>query len=114
MRCDAGVVVCLERGADDLHMVQLISLPPIISCFIKIQNGLPLCCRLTQIVPEKRPLNGWNSYNKDRLEHYAQRCGMLRDDTKRYGSVADRYRTLRERYRALYRTVTENIDFIHH
>jgi len=24
----AGVVICLERGADDLHMVQLMSLPP--------------------------------------------------------------------------------------
>jgi len=34
------MVVCLERGADDLHMVQLMPLPPIISCFIKIQIGL--------------------------------------------------------------------------
>jgi len=30
---------------------------PIISCFI-IQNGLPFCRRLTQVVLEKRPLNG--------------------------------------------------------
>jgi len=32
-----GVVICLERGADCLHMVQLMPLPsphPIISCFI--------------------------------------------------------------------------------
>jgi len=35
------VVICLECGANDLHMVQLMSLPPIISCFSKIQNGLP-------------------------------------------------------------------------
>jgi len=35
----AGVVICLERGADDSHMVQLMPLPPIISCFIKMQNG---------------------------------------------------------------------------
>jgi len=35
------VVICLERGADDLHMVQLMPLPrPINSCFIKIQIGL--------------------------------------------------------------------------
>jgi len=34
-----GVVICLERGANDLHMVQLMPLPPIISCFIKIQNS---------------------------------------------------------------------------
>jgi len=31
----------MERDANDLHMVQLMPLPPIISCFIKIQNGLP-------------------------------------------------------------------------
>jgi len=30
---------------------------PIISCFCKIQNGLPFWCRLTQVVLEKRPLN---------------------------------------------------------
>jgi len=33
----AGVVVCLERGADYLHMVQLMPLPsqtPIISCLV--------------------------------------------------------------------------------
>ena len=32
----AGVVVCLERGAD-LHMFQLIPLPLTVSCFAKIQ-----------------------------------------------------------------------------
>jgi len=26
-----GVVICLQRGANDLHMVQLMPLPPIIS-----------------------------------------------------------------------------------
>ena len=31
---------------------------PIISCFIKIQNGLPFWCRLTQVDLEKRLLNG--------------------------------------------------------
>jgi len=36
-----------------LHMVQLMPLPPIISCFSKIQNGLPFLCRLTQVVLEK-------------------------------------------------------------
>jgi len=34
-----GMVICLERIADDLHMVQLMPLPLIISCFIKIRNG---------------------------------------------------------------------------
>jgi len=32
----AGVVVCLEQGAD-LHMAQLIPLPLTVSCFSKIQ-----------------------------------------------------------------------------
>ena len=32
----AGMVICLERGAD-LHMVQLMPLPLTVSCFSKIQ-----------------------------------------------------------------------------
>jgi len=51
------VVICLECGANDLHMVRLMPLPPIISCFSKIQNGLPFWCRLTQVDLEKRLLN---------------------------------------------------------
>ena len=35
---DAGVVICLEQGAD-LHMAQLIPLPLTASCFSKIQIG---------------------------------------------------------------------------
>jgi len=34
----AGVVICLERGAD-LHMAQLMPLPFTVSCFRKIQIG---------------------------------------------------------------------------
>ena len=34
----AGVVVCLEQGAD-LHMVQLMPMPLTVSCFSKIQIG---------------------------------------------------------------------------
>jgi len=51
----AGVVVCLERGAD-LHMAQLMPLPLTVSCFSKIQIGLPFCYRLTWVVPDKGPL----------------------------------------------------------
>ena len=36
--CGAGVVICLERGAD-LHTVQLMPLPLTVSCFSKIQIG---------------------------------------------------------------------------
>ena len=34
----AGVVICLERGAD-LHMAQLMPLSLTVSCFSKIQTG---------------------------------------------------------------------------
>jgi len=34
----AGVVICVEQGAD-LHMAQLIPLPLTVSCFSKIQIG---------------------------------------------------------------------------
>ena len=34
----AGVVICLERGAD-LHLAQLMPLPLTVSCFSKIQIG---------------------------------------------------------------------------
>jgi len=34
----AGVVICLERGAD-FHMAQLMPLPLAVSCFSKIQIG---------------------------------------------------------------------------
>jgi len=36
--CGAGVVICLEQGAD-LHMAQLMPLPLTVSCFSKIQIG---------------------------------------------------------------------------
>jgi len=39
--CGAGVVICLERGAD-LHMVQLMPLPLTVSCFSKIQIDFTL------------------------------------------------------------------------
>jgi len=34
----AGVVICLEQGAD-LHMAKLMPLPLTVSCFSKIQIG---------------------------------------------------------------------------
>jgi len=34
----AGMVICLERGAD-LHMAQLMPLPLTVSCFSEIQIG---------------------------------------------------------------------------
>ena len=51
------MVICLERDAD-LHTAQLMPLPLTVSCFSKIQIGLPFRYRLTRVVPEKGPLNG--------------------------------------------------------
>ena len=51
------MVICLERSANDLHMVQLMPLPPHHLCYSKIQNGLSFWYRPTQVVLEKRPLN---------------------------------------------------------
>ena len=51
------MVICLERGAD-FHMAQLMPLPLTVSCFSKIQIGLPFWYRLTRVVPDKGPLNG--------------------------------------------------------
>ena len=40
--------ICLEQGANDLHMVQLMPLPLHHLCFSKTQNGLVFWYRLTQ------------------------------------------------------------------
>jgi len=58
------VVICLERGADCLHMVQLMPLhrrtPSSLASF-KSRLVLPFWYQLTQVVPEKRPLSGFIS-----------------------------------------------------
>ena len=46
-----------SEGAD-LHMAQLMPLPLTVSCFSKIQIGLPFWYRFTQVVLDKGPLNG--------------------------------------------------------
>ena len=53
----AGVVICLERGAD-LHMAQLMPLPLTVSCFSKIQIGFTFQVPAYLGSPGKGPLNG--------------------------------------------------------
>ena len=53
----AGVVICLERGAD-LHMVQLMPLPLTVSFFSKIQIGFTFLVPAHLGSPGKGPLNG--------------------------------------------------------
>jgi len=57
-----GVVVCLERGANCLHIVQLMPLssPSSLASF-KSRLVLSFWYRLTQVVLEKRLLNGCSS-----------------------------------------------------
>ena len=53
----AGVVICLERGAD-LHMAQLMPLPLTVSCFSKIQTGF------TFLVPAHPGSPGQRAYKR--------------------------------------------------
>jgi len=59
-----GVVICLERGAACLHMVLLMpqhpKIPSSLASF-KSRLVLPFWYRITQVVPENRPLNGCSS-----------------------------------------------------
>jgi len=49
----AGVVICLQRGAD-LHMAQLMPQPLTISCFSKIQIGFTFLVPADPGSPGKR------------------------------------------------------------
>ena len=53
----AGLVICLERGAD-LHMAQLMPLPLTVSCFNKIKIGFTFLVLAHLGSPWKGPLNG--------------------------------------------------------
>ena len=58
------MVICLEQGVDCLHMVQLMSLhSKTLSSLVSFKSRLVLLFqyRLTQVVLEKRPLNGRSS-----------------------------------------------------
>jgi len=52
-RWSAGVVICMEWGAD-LHMAQLMPLPLTISCFSKIQMGFTFLVPAHPGSPRKR------------------------------------------------------------
>ena len=52
------MVICLERHANDLHMIQLMPLPSRAS--LKSRTVQPFWCRLTRAVPEKEAVK-WAS-----------------------------------------------------
>ena len=49
------MVICLEQGANDLHMVQLMPLPP---RHLLLHQNPEWFILLVTVVLEKRPLNG--------------------------------------------------------
>ena len=51
------MVICLERCAD-LHMAQLMPLLLAVAS-VKSRLVLPFCYRLSWVVPDKGPLNGY-------------------------------------------------------
>ena len=63
-KLSGGVLAWLSVWSEvhNLHRAQLMPLPLIVSCFSKIQIGLPFWCRLTLVVPDKGPLNGCVCY----------------------------------------------------
>ena len=48
------MVICLERSANDLHMVRLMPVPSHHLYLSKIQNGLSFWYQPTQVVLEKK------------------------------------------------------------
>jgi len=53
----AGVIICLERGAD-LHMAPLVPLLLTVSCFSKIHIDFTIVVLAHPGSPRKGPLNG--------------------------------------------------------
>jgi len=51
------MAICLERGANDVHMVQLMPLSPPASV-AAVKSRIVLLFWLIQVILDKRPLNG--------------------------------------------------------
>jgi len=98
----AGVVICLERGAD-LHMPSWCHCHSLSIASVKSRLVLPFWYRLTWVVPEKGPLNGcvcvcvcwWWSCSVDQVGQNAhlRRCRRRgRSVTSRWGRSDSRWR----------------------
>jgi len=76
----AGVVVCLEQGAD-LHMVQLMPMPLTVSCFSKIQIGFSFLVPAHLGSPGKRAVKRvcvcvWVSIDSDPIRIFTEICDV--------------------------------------
>ena len=70
------MVICLEQGADCLHIVQLMSLLSKTLSYLasfKSRLVLPFWYLLTQVVLEQRPLNGCSSSSSKNENGYDQK-----------------------------------------
>ena len=74
----AGMVICLERGAD-LHMAQL--MPLTVSCFSKIQISFAFLLPAHWGSPEKKPVNMGKNFaaNHIQLSQMIATPGLMRD-----------------------------------
>jgi len=80
------MVTCLERGSNDLHMVQLMTLPAHhVFALLKSRVVLPFWCWLTQVVLEKEAVK-WMFFvnagsNKHmvivKIEIYIENCDPI-------------------------------------
>jgi len=74
----AGVVICLERGAD-LHMAQLMALPLTVSCFSKIQIGFTALVPADQGSPGQRAVKRVCVCVCARVRACEKTCNMLQE-----------------------------------
>ena len=75
-----GVVICLERGANCLRVVQLMPLhpkTPLSLAWFKSRLFLPFWYRFTQVVLEKRPLKGCSVVYYYMLIHFQEYMSTL-------------------------------------
>jgi len=63
-------------------MSQLMPIPLTVSCFSKIQIGLPFWYRLTWVVPEKEPLNGCVCYCNDTVSYFLPSIQRMKNYTE--------------------------------
>jgi len=73
----AGVVVCLQRGAD-LHMAQLMPLPLAVSCFSKIQIGFTFLVPAHPGSPEQRAVKRVYVCSEERIRNGAKKLEKSR------------------------------------
>jgi len=78
-RWGVGVVICLERGAECLHVVQLMPLhPQTPSSLASFKSRLVSWYWLNQVVLEKRPLNMFSSSSSSSSSNLSSHLSFVR------------------------------------